>query len=68
MLLIFFSNYKFKIGSKINFNDKTYFISNKECIPCYLDNKIVYIPYYILSKENEESLYVNEDSIIKENL
>ncbi len=57
-----FSNYKFEICSTVNFNDKSYIISNKECIPCYLDNKIV----YILSKENEEPLYVDEDTIIKE--
>lgn len=63
-----FSNYKFEIGSKIDFNDKTYIISDKECVPCYLNDEIVYIPYYTLSKKDEESLYVDENTIIKENL
>lgn len=62
-----FSNYKFEIGSKIDFNDKTYIISDKECVPCYLDNEIVYIPYYTLSKKDKESLYVDENTIINDN-
>ena len=61
-----FSNYKFDLGLEIDFNDKTYVISNRESIPCYLNDAVVYISYYSLSKENKELLYVDENTIIND--
>ena len=61
-----FSDYKFELGTKISVNNITYVISNRECIPCYLNDAIVYVSYYSLSKENKELLYVDENTIIND--
>lgn len=63
------TDYKFTVGDLFeDSNGKTIEVLDRFESHCYLDDEIVYIPYYILSKENDESLYVDENIIIKENL